>query len=499
MRAFVYFLSFLLVVAPMHAYAVLPILPAIVGHATGEIAVGTSKAVIKKMSNETKKDLVKSATAICSKSTALASFCGGVVSAVVGNSLEVEVNNVNNNNDIDVNIYKKKSNKCNEYQTYITSQQLVEQHSRLKNGGSVAYLSEYFISESQIEQAVRDLYSKPYKKSYGFSGNMTFYKDSALQALSNYKASNSLDKYDVGNGEFKTVSAFKAEVSPHNFNDKPILKHDYYYVLVVIGSSCNSKNEITEQDIDNIFNSLSDDDITNIYNYDYSQHNVITVNNNTTTGNNINNSKNNFDENYTNKELSENATNKMKNGDKDYTIDKINDKNCSKNDKGEYDKCGKDKDKTDEDIECKENEVLINGECRERKGDEQDNQDEQIILFCKENPELCRKIFEIEDNTDDLEEQLRDILDWADDEAEAPTDTEVDIEDLETEKISGDKVDFKQACPDGIGFSYSIFRYSYTTEFNVKPLCDYAKGINFYMQGSALLASIYIIVGRRND
>lgn len=448
MKIFVYFLSIILVLSSANVYALLPIGIAVAGAVSGEIAVGTGKAVIKKMSNETKKDLVKSATAICAKNPALASFCSGVVGAVVGSGLEVEVNNVDNNNDIDINVYQKNKDICSKTTIFYDR---FDQNYRRENA------HRYKTDKSEV---FFEYFSQNYKsnKNATYSYSNLRFEPSETTIFELLKK----NSYTQVKSHFTiTTQSYTGKV---DVNDKAQLF--FYAFKLDENHACFSKSRVSDDDLVNIFNNLSDDDITNIYNYDYSQYNNITVNNSTMIGNKINESKNNFDKNYTNKELSENATTKMKNKDKDYTIDKINDSNCTKNEKNEYDKCGADRDD-------------------DKKDDTDDKKDDNVASNTASTPS---------------DTEFPNFCNWAKFICDDTTkDTKVDIAD-DLPETADTEIVFVGTCPADVVISGNLF--GNVIEWKLMDWTKYCSILSTYIKPIVIAVSSYsavLILAGRNE
>lgn len=135
------------------------------------------------------------------------------------------------------------------------------------------------------------------------------------------------------------------------FEQRATPRSNYYWRCKI---NSDGKTYISQSElnmiIDNSINNLSVDQrkqfYKNIYNYDFSQHPNITINNNSTSGDTINNDIKNAPKEF---EVSVELGDKINNGLQD--MDDINDQNCNKNDQGQYDKCGDDRNEPDPDPE----------------------------------------------------------------------------------------------------------------------------------------------------
>lgn len=477
MKLYVYFLSLLIAIIPIYANALTPI-HAIGATVAGEVALGVGKATIKKMPTETRKKLVKNATGMCAKSLLSFAFCDSLINSMVGDGIDIEINNN------EINFYKNsKTGECKSYQEYYVDYT----YNSFPSSGSANILSNFYSSIGDIKSWLISQHTTPdYMRAYGFSGIQFKNLEKSKKIIEEYKENHPVENHDVDVGKFITVAAADVIFEALGREGQVFSRGHIFHGLVVVNHLCGDKRKITDDELEEYFKKIAKgDDITNIYNYDYSD-NSITVNGEKMDGNDLNKRKNDFDKNYRDKNLSKEATDKMKRKKKDYDIDDINDKNCDKNEQGEYDKCGSDREKEKElDEYCKKypSEKICQERQKEKETDEhceknpQDSyckaredakkKKEQEEKLCKLNPEhsSCKKD---EDKKDDdkfdlckaipllCDLPLSDIIDWF--KKEPTDDTKIDID---TPKIDIDtNINFGGSCPANVVVPFGFAGFS---------------------------------------
>lgn len=414
MKLYVFFLSFVLAFFPSLSYAFAPI--AIAGSTAGRVAIQNGAgAVIKKVAPQSLKKATHSALGVCAKNPSAFAFCGVLLSSIGKDGWKIEIENTTNNNDVDINIYKDNNGKCiYVYERYDSSL------GRPINIASSP--AEYF-----------NKYVKP-----KFAGRGWVNVRYTGHFPTNY--------IELANKGTVNVQIYYAHdlVSP-NVNISAYYK-DSTSAQAGKFDCGDEKIYITDNEIDKYINNhISDDDITNIYNYDYSQHNRIEINNNGDSGDTINNKvKNDIDKNETEKNVSSNATEKMKNKRKGYDVDDINDENCEKNEKGEYDKCGDDRGKKDgEDSE----------EPKKDDTEEQPKKDDEKSDFCKMIPLICDLSLPSLPNV------------------EVPTKNISLKNPVEFDK---DYLSVRAECPPDVVRDIPLPGQSFQLRFELSPVCDFA-------------------------
>lgn len=442
MKLYVFFLSFVLAFLPSLSYAFAPI--AIAGSVAGRVAVQTGTgAVIKKMSPTAKQGLIKNAIALCKANVLAMKACSDIIEDMLGDDIHVE-NKTTVNNDIDVEIYRKiTSDECRVSTRYQVRHDSIQ-------GPYSAYGSDLdsirpgiHASLSAITKSGMKRYDAPDtpKMLQEYQDFLSRNKFTKSQDWKNYKSASEFYVYDFFLGETSWE------------------RNHGYGVYVDYRVDCykpNDKDYLSDDEIEDYFNKRADgDDITNIYNYNYSKHDNITVNNKTESGDTINNYKNDFDKNEAEKNVSANATEKMKNKRKGYDIDDINDENCDKNEAGEYDKCGDDRGKKDGDDEEEPKK-----DDEEKKDDEKKEDEEEDLISCKTS-DFHKKICKFIDDMDEF-------LDESDD-----SNTQLKKSDDEPRPTST-KISFGGGCPSNtvINFSYLGFSHTFVL-FDSVRFCEF--------------------------
>lgn len=519
--AYVLVISFYLVFAPIYANAILPAAIAVAGStALRTVITKSGGAVVRTLSPAAVKKAVVAAIGICKTNP---SFCTSTaitaaITAMAKDGIDITVNNNTTNNDIDVDIYRDTSSDGICYYVILPIIANVPEQKILKP------------TPTQACKAITGLsYGIPKKDIYTYK-----------EYLSND------NKY----------CHQKVTREAYNF------VHEYDSLSSFIGQEkcdiVNSRTNVSEDEIYNYFiKNASDDDITNIYNYDYSQHPNITINNKTESGDTINN---NIKNNYSNeKETTEDVAKKAKDKEDDYHPDNINEENCSKNSKGQLNKCGKDKEyesdkcpsgyvkyngncvkKDDDDkIQCKNGSVKIGNSCVKPDDDDNDKDDDAPEPdkpkkcpsgYIKVN-DKCEKPDDDDDDPpdapkcpsgtvkiggvcvkpdsdDDLDElidceksafhkKICDWIDWTQEEHDPESETSVDVEEGELPDIDTDKVDFSDTCPAPKQVSVTVAGQTETDEMSYQPLCDFFGMLKPFVIGMGWVSGAFIIAGRR--
>lgn len=431
MKAYIYFLSLLLTFAPVYANAILPALTAVASSKAGKVVLTkTGGAVLRTLSPTSITGLAKTTVAICSKNPLAFAFCNTVVNSITGDGWDITINNNETNNDVDVEISQKTGDTCTVYCTYpdyqfcFASPELLGRH--------------YFnLDAERLGKEGQILSSYQYKN---YSNSIVYFSYTKRANV-------------IGSTE-------------STINNSHFVKERQ--------TDC-SNTVLSDSEINQYFNKyLSDDDITNIYNYDYSQHTTIKVNNDIDTGDNINNKIKNSDS-ENDKEMTETAAQKSKDKNSDYHPDKINDENCSKDDMGRYDKCGADRDSDD-------NTASTTNPTTPPTDDDEPPIDCSASSFHKK---VC------------------DWMDWTQDDYSADEDTKPTVTDKAEyiTELKKDRIDFGESCPPAkhVTVGYILDKeISYDVDYS--GFCDSMIMLNPYIQGFGIISSILIIagVGRKN-
>lgn len=523
MRIYVYFLSLLMVIAPIYANAI-GFLPAIGATIAGEVAVGVGKATIKKLPKETKRKMIKNATGLCAKSFLSFTFCSSMIEAMVGDGIEVEVNNN------EINIYKKvEGNDCKQYAEYYS----YYGHSQ----GQISDIPSGFFSsfddlKRNILKGAKERY--PNKKPTKIDDNNAMYTmEIARKNIQQYRQTHSLQDVEVPPGRFRNVSPNLISYAVFDDNDYFITHGYFYHDLLVLNADCNGgKRHLTDDEIEEYFDKhAKGDDITNIYNYDYSD-NSITINGDKISGDEINRKKNDFDNDYEEKKLSKDATENMKKKKKDYDIEDINDENCDKNEFGEYDKCGSDRKKEkDLDEYCEKNpsEQLCQDRYKEKETDKhceknqndafckarKDKKDKEKVekQFCKDNPNHKSCKDKKDDDTDEepkkdkpidckassFHRKVCDWIDWTQGKYQEDKDTKIDIKDGSADfELNKNRIQFTAQCPPPKKINIHFNQINVNYEISYQGLCDAFITLKPFLLGLSGIHSAMIIAGRRD-
>lgn len=506
-----------MVIAPIYANAI-GFLPAIGATIAGEVAVGVGKATIKKLPKETKRKMIKNATGLCAKSFLSFTFCSSMIEAMVGDGIEVEVNNN------EINIYKKvEDNDCKQYAEYYS----YYGHSQ----GQISDIPSGFFSsfddlKRNILKGAKERY--PNKKPTKIDDNNRAHTmEIARKNIQQYRQTHSLQDVEVPPGRFRNVSPNLISYAVFDDDDNYITDGYFYHDLLVLNADCNGgKRHLTDDEIEEYFDKhAKGDDITNIYNYDYSD-NSITINGDKISGDEINRKKNDFDNDYEEKKLSKDATENMKKKKKDYDIEDINDENCDKNEFGEYDKCGSDRKKEkDLDEYCEKNpsEQLCQDRYKEKETDKhceknpndafckarKDKKDKEKVekQFCKDNPNHKSCKDKKDDDTDEEPFELPefckwakpvcDFVEWVKKEPEQPNNKPIDIDKVEMPKESV-KIDFSATCPPDRGFTFSFVGRQMVFNFSYSNLCKIAISLGSVVKVISTILATYILLGIRS-
>lgn len=465
-------MSLILAIAPVYSYALLPVAvhigTAIAGSKAGKVAIANGTgAVIKTMSPTAKQGLIKNAIALCKANVLAMKACSDILGDMLDDDVHIE-NKTTVNNDIDVEIYKKRRQDGCE----------VEHRYRVYNSGinmdRVAY------SVSQARSIANGVVSAYVSKSGNSVGELS----------GDDRTASMLKRFD----EFVATTKFTSEqpYKSYNLNEERLRYLDTkgvdrgyvpYSFIIEYRVNCwkvDDKEYLDDNEIAKYFKGDSDD-VVNIYNYDYSKHDNITINNKTESGDTINNYKNDFDKTEKEKNVSANATDKMKKKRKGYDVDDINDENCDKNEKGEYDKCGDDRAKKDGEDSESEEEPKKDDE--EKKDDDKKEDDEE------DKPIDCK--------ASSFHKKVCDWIDWTQEEHEPKQNTKVDIDEPDLPNIDEDRIKFKAVCPPPKPIHLNVVGRDYHTELSYQPLCDFFSELKPFVVGLGWFSGAMIIAGRR--
>lgn len=470
MKAYIYFLSFLLTFAPVYANAILPALTAVAGSKAGKVVLTkTGGAVLRTLSPTSVAGLAKTAVGICAKNPLAFAFCTTVISAIKGDGWDITVINNEANNDVDVKISKTKTTteKTCFGRIYYSGVKAQCYYNDGISGGGVNYQSsvstvlncEVGVIKSQKPDYIYD----------NLTTEQANYLQSELQKFVNDQSF--LDSIREGQ-YFSPVSTPTGLMNKQYYHTASNPKQSYTgfnirgYIKKVCEVDSSPKQYISDDDLINYYNNnISDDDITNIYNYDYSQHTNIKINAESDTGDNINNRVKNSDS-ENDKGMTETAAQKSKDKNPDYHPDKINDENCSKDEMGRYDKCGADRD-----------------------GDD----DTASTPASTPTPPDDEEPPPIECNSNGFYKKVCDWMDWTQEEPTKPTDDKPPVKDVEAQDTQ--KIDMDGSCPSPYELNFSIFGYQQNNSISYQPLCNALEMLKPVFVGAGALSSMFILLG----
>ncbi len=458
MKAYIYFLSLLLTFAPVYANAILPALTAVAGSKAGKVVLTrTGGAVLRKISPSALANATKATVGICSKNPLAFAFCTTVVNAIRGDGWDITVNNTTNDIDVEVSKIEKDPTKCNPVFAYANTP--IFDKLSLVTGFSAFYTA--FLSANSSSSRTFYPHSDMYSVVSSFESIKTDYINAHVSP-SNHNRSNWISFENVGNLLLKYKNAGSDTILDGSGG------YLYSFYKCTFGSN-GIKNYINDYDLNNyVTKNLSDDDVMNIYNYDYSQHTTIKVNNSNESGDDINNSIKNSSDSDT--DITENAAEKSKNKNPDYHPDKINDENCSKDEMGRYDKCGADRDSDDT--------ASTPASTPKPTDPPKDDHDDDPPIEC---------------NSSGFYKKVCDWMDWTQEEPTEPTDEKPTIKDIDAE--NSNKIDMDGSCPSPYELNFSIFGYQQNNSISYQPLCNALEMLKPVFVGAGALSSMFILLG----
>ena len=430
-------LSIFLITAPIYSYAVLPFVAAAAATMTRVIVGNTIKKPAK--------------TAIGIAGMGILGYCKSSPQAMVScGSLGVGLGNLisdiaedwlieetaEENGDINIEIYQiRDSSSC--YSIFF--------YEKIDNK---------FFSASSLSSHLTESFSDKGYVDPKFILNDT--NQQAITSILDRILKLDLSKYKIDETITQNVPAYFDNTFKYE-NSDTIHEQQYPYYLGAVKKMCgdSGKRYITNNEFyDYMQNNLTANDIKNIYNYDYSQHPNITINNNTTTGDTIN--TNLRAPNADDKTVSPNLKNDIENN--NINMDDVNDQNCTKNQFGEYDQCG-DTDSEPEDPTDPE---------PEDPTDPEPEPQPQICTSSEFTQTVCEFIAYMKGDFDVPDAQ--------------PVD--VDVKQPEQSPSDFDKsyVEFGKVCPSfaptDIEFGAGSTSFTQSLSIDIQVWCDFAEYIN---------------------
>lgn len=467
MRLYVFSLSFVLITVPIQTYAIAPV--AIAGSVAGRVAIQSAGgAVVKKLTGGAISGLAHGAVALCITGQISLPFCQRIKQAMANDGVNYGSSGSGANGSWEVEIYRQSSTEECE----------------------IRYLYSGVISECYYNSDMTVKYYSSYITVYNCNAAINV-KENEVFSYSNFEVENAekkdkefkkyvLDNYEKLLREMKVnqVRSFGFSNDKHYYkntlyNSKGYsLVYSRYYYQKVCG--LDFKNYLTNQEINNYFNkSINDNDITNIYNYDYAQHNNITINNNTLSGDTINNYKN--DTEVETQNITNNVVNQIVNNQID--IDDINDRNCTKDTQGRYNNCG------------------ANNNNDNPPNDNNSNNDDDNSNSDGSNPSDNNKTCD----SNPFFRRVCDWITWTQQDPNLPNGDTVLVKDLSEQlKLDRDRINFAKQCPPPKQVPINVLGLTHNAELSYEPICDFFVKLKPFLVGVSLIFAVLIIGGRHD-
>lgn len=451
MKIYVYFLTFLLTFAPVYANAVLPVV-AVAGSTAGRFVITKGgESFLRTLAPSSLAKIGKNVVGICAKNPAALLACGVITSAIKGDGWTIKIENETTNNDVDVEIYRNIEDKC-----------FIDFY--LQEFSSSTNTTEYDVSSYSAYLVNKSNLNNPYKYNYTVNTQEPYSQISDIKET--FRSQGITNTNYV---KYPNPIRFPLKATASNgWTSTEYKGADFYYRCLQV----SHKTYMEDSHINNYFTkNVSDDDITNIYNYDYSQHQNIKINNDIEYGDTINNYKNDIDINNTDKKVTQNVVDKAKSKDSDYDPDKINDENCDKDDAGAYDKCGSDRDEDDDTASAPASTPTSTDPPK-------DDDDDEPPIEC---------------NSNGFYKKVCDWMDWTQEDPTKPTDEKPPIKDIEAQ--NSNKIDMAGSCPAPYQINFSVYGYPLNNSISYQPLCDALEILNPIFVGAGALSGMFILMG----
>lgn len=468
MKSIIYILSLSLVLAPVQTYAIAPV--AIAGSVAGRVAVQTaSGAVVKKLTGGAISGLAHGAVALCITGQISLPFCQRIKQAMANDGVNYGGSSGSGASGSweEVEIYRQNTGAgCNLEVAFY-------------DGQSKSYFydvgSYYDHKLSQLKVAMEESSwgkERNFRKKESFEQRLSQSYENAKKSLASQQKQQGEQFYTNNWVQFDSSSMYYEYIPKNPASWHTWQTYEYGYASIYYRCIKNSgdRNYLTNQEINNYFNqAINDNDITNIYNYDYAQHNNITINNNTLSGDTINNYKN--DTEVETQNITNNVVNQIVNNQID--IDDINDRNCTKDTQGRYNNCGANNN------DNPPNDNNSNNDDDNSNGGSNPSDENKT---CNSNPFFRR---------------VCDWITWTQQKHEPKTDTKIDIKTGELPAIKTDKVKFKEQCPAPKQINIKVAGQIFNEEMNYQPLCDFFVQLKPFIVGLGYLSGAFIVAGRR--
>lgn len=460
MKSIIYILSLSLVLAPVQTYAIAPV--AIAGSVAGRVAIQSAGgAVVKKLTGGAISGLAHGAVALCiTGQLSSLSFCQKIKQAMANDGVNYGSSGSGANGSWEVEIYRQNTGEgCNLEVAF-------------RSGDSYFYdVTSYY--DHKLSELKRLMSQSSWGKERNFRKKESFEQrlkesyENAKKSLATQQKQQGESFYTNNWVQFDSSSMYYEYIpkNPASWHTWQTYEYGYSSIYYRCIKNSGDRNYLTNQEINNYFNkSINDNDITNIYNYDYAQHNNITINNNALTGDTINNYKTEVENETQN--ITNNVVNQIVNN--QIHIDNINDDNCTKDTEGRYNNCGANNDNPPNDNNSNNN--------------DSGNNPSDNNKTCNSNPFFRR---------------VCDWITWTQQKHEPKTDTKIDIKTGELPAIKTDKVKFKEQCPAPKQINIKVAGQIFNEEMNYQPLCDFFVQLKPFIVGLGYLSGAFIVAGRR--
>lgn len=434
--------AFFIVFAPVYSNAVLPALAATVASNSGRVLVGQT---IKKVAPSALANARKAAVGICVKYPKL---CGGGMGALglalTADNWSIDVTNNDVTNDIDVDIYKY----------------ALQGQCQLEIGFGTSKLKQSAHITERLAALTAQNSTSTKHNVLSHADSSSVYADTTAAVLKS-NASYNLSTWKLIQNISLPYILMRYTESGYVVSQPKFMSGDSVYVRCVAPPTSKiylSNNELNQYITDN---NINDIDILDIYNFDFSQYNNINIGGDTYNGTTINNDLAKSDPNEVDKKVSVDLKKKL--DAKELSLDDVTDENCTKNEAGEYDKCGDDKDAEPE--------------------PEPENPEEPEP---GKNP-TC----ELEENL--FRKKICEWIDWTQKEPKKSTSEPVDVKEVEAE--NSNKIDMSGECPAPYELSFNVLGYEQNHSISYEPLCGALIMLKPIFVGSGALSGMFILMG----
>lgn len=430
-------LAFFIVFSPVYSYAVLPALIASAASAAGRVLVGNG---VKKVSQTALSRAGMGIVGLCKKNPLQCVGIGvGILGLLDKDGFTVDIGGEGDTtNNINIEIYKIPPSDTCEFQYAFTENGY---YSNNYQGYYASYIAKKAISPSDAKPA--DNWEQPFLSQIALAEQSS--TSSTIQTTWKYF------------GSVTFPYSFKSESSTYFTNYNSSIN---FYIRCMPYPT--NKVYLTENEFYNYLQqNISADDIKNIYNYDYSQHPNITINNNSYGGNTINNDLSVSAE----PEFKVSPSLKLDIESNKVNLDNVNDENCTKNEAGEYDKCGDTEEPTDP-----------------------ENPDPDTPVPPEPSPIEC--------DANGFYKKVCDWMNWTQKPHTEPTTTNVVVVDKTSDIVIDDsRIRFNDQCPSPKDINLTVAGHSFSEFLDYQPLCDFFTQLHPFVVGIGGVSTALIIAG----